>query len=356
MTSKLQNRILYVAYPLLPASEESCGGAEQVLVTLEREMHARGNETAIAACDGSRAAGEMLSTGPCAPGTDAFEQRNAQHTEAVRRYAESRRFSLLHDHSGHFWPHAAGLQTPVLATLHLPRSFYREEMFGSIPSNVFFNCVSRTQLQSFSDIPRVVGVVSNGISVERFQVMRRKDNYLLWLGRICPEKAPHLAIEAARSARMKLILAGQVYPFSYHQQYFEKEVKPHLNSSDVQFVEVPSFQEKMELLRCAKAVIITSLAQETSSLVALEAQACGTPVVAFRHGALPEVIWHGHTGFVVRTLEQMIAAIHDVEHIWPEECRHWVETHFSASTMADGYDALYSDVIGEQSDTMLMAA
>lgn len=353
-----QTSILYVAYPLLPVSTESCGGAEQVLWSLEREMSHRGFATAVAACEGSQVSGELLCTGPRTVRTDAFDEREAEHSQRVIEFVRQHNFSLIHDHSGHFWKHAAEVDLPVLATLHLPRGFYSEQMFSMLPANVFFNCVSESQAESFGDLPRMIGVVGNGLDVERFPFARKKENYLLWLGRICPEKAPHLAIEAAQMAGLPLVIAGQVYPFSYHQQYFEREIRPHLEdaNSRVRFVEVPSFEEKLKLLCCARALLVTSLAAETSSLVALEAQACGTPVVAFRNGALPDVVNHGHTGFVVRTLDAMVAALHDLDHIWPEECRQWVKSGFSASTMAEGYMQLYDDVIGDSRRTRLMAA
>src|SRR5207248_2725323 len=122
---------------------------------------------------------------------------------------------------------------------------------------------------------------------------------LLWLGRICEEKAPHLALEIAGRAGLPIIIAGQVYPFSYHQQYFDREVAPRLRQvPNATFISVPSFTVKCELLRHAKALLITSLAEETSSLVAMEAAASGTPVIAFRRGALPEIVMDQVTGFV----------------------------------------------------------
>lgn len=337
------NNILYVAYPLLTVSDASCGGAEQVLVTLEREMSGRGHRTTVAASEGSKVVGELLSTGSQLVAPDTFEHRAAQHSARVLEHAAREKFSLVHDHSGSFWKHAAELNAPVLATLHLPRTFYPEDMFHFVAPNVYFNCVSTSQVESFRDLPRILGVVENGIAVEHFPLTHKKGNYLLWLGRICPEKAPHLAIDVAKQAGKKLIIAGQVYPFSYHQQYFEREVRPYLESAggDVAFVELPSFREKIELLRCATSLLITSLAEETSSLVALEAQACGTPVAAFQRGALPEVVAHGRTGFIVETTEEMAAAVQEAEHISPEECRAFVEARFSVRSMADKYELLY---------------
>lgn len=338
--------ILYVAFPLLPVSDESAGGAEQILWSLEQEMTRRGISTAVAACESSKIQGELIATGSAPKAEDAYEARAEEHATKIVELCKRRNFDLIHDHSGHFWKHAGEIDIPVLATLHLPRNFYARELFENIAPNVSFNCVSESQLSSFSDLPRMMGAVRNGIDVNRFQFAHRKDDYLFWLGRICPEKAPHLAIEAAIKAGKRLVLAGRVYPFRYHRLYFEKEVAPLLRhyGERVEFVESPSFARKQELLRCAQALLITSLAEETSSLVALEAGACGTPVVAFRRGALPEVVRHGHTGFTVKTLADMIAAIGDAGEIWPEECRQSVEQNFTVAAMADGYERIYESV------------
>lgn len=362
--------VLYVAYPLLRVSEDSAGGAEQMLFTLERRIAAAGHRTVVAASAGSRITGELLDTGEPASAPDQYEAREAEHTAGVLRYLRqcSRQFDLVHDESGSFWRHAAecgGL--PILATLHLPRSFYREEWFRDLPPNLFFNCVSRAQARTFADLPNLLGVVQNGIAPERFQIslglaksqISRGLNpaqdepidvpiggYVLWLGRICEEKAPHLAIEAARRAGLPLVLAGQVYPFRYHQDYFAREIASHLSrSTSVQFVDSPSFGQKLALLRHARAVLLTSIAEETSSLVAMEAMACATPVVAFRRGAFPEIVADGVTGFVVDTVEEMAAALARVDRISPAACRAGVEAHFTAARMGREYAALYQDVV-----------
>lgn len=338
--------ILYVSYPLLPVSDASCGGAEQVLWTLEREMYRGGVDTAVASCIGSRVSGEHISTGKSPQQPDAFEQREREHNRRVVEACGERDFALLHDHGGHFFPHADAVRTPVLATLHLPRTFYPKEAFDAVPPNLFFNCVSESQFETFRDLPRMLGVVPNGITVERFPLTKRKGNYLLWLGRICPEKAPHLAIEAAQRAGLPLVIAGQVYPFSWHQQYFEGEVRPRIGRG-VRFAGQPDFKTKLELLRHARALLVTSQAPETSSLVAMEAMACGTPVVAFRRGALAEVVREGKTGLLVESVSEMVKALSQVDKIRPELCRAHVEQNHSAREMAAGYRDLYRQIVPE---------
>lgn len=338
--------ILYVSYPLLAISDESAGGAEQMLLTLEREMLRRGHRTTVAACDGSRVNGRLLATGEAAHDADIFEQREREHCTRILEYLRDHptEFDLIHDESGSFLRHADGCPVPVLATLHLPRSFYCEECLRRSSHNVVFNCVSQAQARRFADLPNLVDGVQNGIAIERFAVCNRKHDYLLWIGRICEEKAPHLAIAAAKQAGAPLILAGQVYPFNYHQQYFGREIRPRLGA-DVEFVDSPSSEHKVDLLRHARALLLTSTAEETSSLVAMEAMACGTPVIAMRRGAFPEIVADGETGFVVDGVHQMASAVTEVSSISPAACRRRVEEMFSAQRMADDYAALYQRVL-----------
>ena len=341
-------RILYIAYPLLPLTRESCGGAEQMLWTLEREMNARGHQTTVAACEGSEATGRLFDTG-CAPQeSDRFEERESEHTERILEHLRWRKFDLIHDESGHFWRHAARVNVPVLATLHLPRSFYLQNVGKRYPENLTFNCVSRSQAATFQDVLPNVDVIRNGIAYRDFPYAHTKRDYLLWMGRICPEKGTHTAIEVARAANMPLVIAGQVYPFRWHQEYYEREVRPHLDGR-VWFAETPTLERKLELLSKARAVLLTSTAQETSSLVAMEAMACGTPVIALRTGAFPEIVADGVTGFVVDSAEQMVRATERVKEINPLDCRLRVEREFSAARMADEYAALYERVIANNS-------
>ena len=152
-------RILYVAYPLLQVHDESAGGAEQILWTLEREMARGGGIPRVAASAGSRVSGELFSTGEPCTQLDDYERRRNEHEDRIvdfvrRREREGKAFDLIHDHSGSFWKRAAEIDTPVLATLHLPRSFYPAGSFDDVPANVSFNCVSDSQARSFADLER----------------------------------------------------------------------------------------------------------------------------------------------------------------------------------------------------------
>lgn len=346
-------RVLYVAYPLLPISEHSAGGAEQMLLAVEREMHARGHSTTVAACAGSHVAGELFATGDGADNADQFERRSQEQTRSILTWlqrAAAERFDLIHDMSGGFWQHSDGLVVPVMATLHLPPQLYKHANFSIVPQSVSFNCVSQSQMCEFRHLPRVLGVAPNGIPVEKFSqdiVPTEGREYFLWLGRICEEKGPHTALDVAHAAGVKLILAGTVYPFLYHQKYFAREIIPRLKRAGARgkYVPQPTFAEKVDLIRNARALLITSEVNETSSVVAMEAAACGTPVVALRRGALPEVVADGVTGFLVDNAEQMASTLSGIASIKPEACRLYAQRNYSARTMADAYEELYRKLL-----------
>ena len=356
------SRILYLAYPLLQVHDESAGGAEQILWTLEREVARGGAHTTVAASAGSRVSGELFSTGQPSTQPDDYERRRMEHEEQIvgfvhRRAREGKAFDLIHDHSGSFWKRAAEIDMPVLATLHLPRSFYPAENFLDVPANVSFNCVSDSQARSFADLDPLAGVVPNGIALDCFAYNVgahatsgiRSRQGLLWLGRICEEKAPHLAMDIAERAGLPITIAGQIYPFSYHQKYFEIEVAPRLhNMPSARFISAPAAELKRRLLRESQALLITSLAEETSSLVAMEAAASGTPVVAFRKGAHAEVVRDGVTGFLVEDCDQAVPALQNLSSISSETCTQHAQKNFSAVKMAAKYSQLYERLAGSE--------
>ena len=362
-TERTVRHILYVAYPLLPVTNESCGGAEQMLAVVESEMAERGHVTTIAACAGSQGAWAVFATGCETTVPDQFVDRNSEHEarvlELIRRTGGATpTFDLIHDKSGSFWQRARECNVPVLATLHLPRHFYAPDSFANLPPNLYFNCVSDAQRETFRDVPRMLGAVRNGVRVSDFRFTSAKENYLLWMGRICEEKGAHLAIDVAQRTGLPLALAGQVYPFSYHQQYYNAQVRPHLGNGKpvISFFETPTHDKKVRLLANARALLVPSLVDETSSLVAMEAMACGTPVVGFRRGAIPEVVIDCVTGFVVDSAEEMAEAVWKTDEINPHACRVHVEANHSATRMAEEYERLYERVLALERKRLARAA
>ncbi len=149
-------------------------------------MARAGHSTTVAASTGSQAAGRLLPTGNPVNAPDQYESREREHSACILEYLSqhSNEFDLIHDKSGSFFRHAAECPVPVLATLHLPRSFYREEYFHNPAPTLFLNCVSPSQAGSFDGLPNFDGVVENGIAVDDFPFSTEREDYLLWLGRI----------------------------------------------------------------------------------------------------------------------------------------------------------------------------
>jgi glycosyltransferase involved in cell wall biosynthesis len=181
------------------------------------------------------------------------------------------------------------------------------------------------------------------VSVERLAMRVTKRGFALALGRICPEKNWNVATDAAKQAGVPLLLAGEVFPYEAHQTYFREQIEPRLDRLR-RFIGPAGFARKRRLLSAARCLLVPSLAPETSSLVAMEALACGTPVIAFPSGALPDIVEHGVTGFIVRSSQEMAEAIRQADEIDPETCRRTARDRFSLEQMVNRYFALYREL------------
>jgi glycosyltransferase involved in cell wall biosynthesis len=228
---------------------------------------------------------------------------------------------------------------PTLITLHLPLSWYPPDALVPDRANTWLHCVSDAQHRSAPPGVELLPPIENGVEVEG-PAPRRKLNFALFLGRICPEKGVHLAIAAAEAADVPLMIAGQVFGYPAHRAYFESEIAPKL-SPRCRFIGTVGLSAKRKLLAMARCVLIPSLVEETSSLVAREALAAGTPVVSFSRGALVETIEHGRTGFLVEDHDEMAEAITRVSLLKPEHCRAEASRRFPLSRTMDQYFARY---------------
>jgi glycosyltransferase involved in cell wall biosynthesis len=182
--------------------------------------------------------------------------------------------------------------------------------------------------------------IENGVPVDALAARHAKRRFALVLGRICPEKGIHLAIEAAKRADMPLLIAGEVFPYDAHRRYFTEEIAPRLDG-ERRFIGPVGFVRKRRLLTAARCLLVPSLAEETSSLVAREAAACGTPVIAFPNGALGETVEHGRTGWLVPDASAMAAAIEAAGAIDPNLCRSVARERFSLESMVAAYMDVY---------------
>jgi glycosyltransferase involved in cell wall biosynthesis len=335
--------ILSVAYPLAPVSADAVGGAEQVLAQLDRALVAAGHRSLVVAQEGSRTAGTLIAV-PAPLGTlDEAAKASAQADTREAIAAALTRFpiDLIHLHGIDFDAYLPPPGIPVLATLHLPPSWYADTALRPGRANTWLHCVSAAQHRDCPPGLALLPPIPNGVDVQAFAGRHAKRNFALMLGRICPEKGVHLAIDAAKAAGIPLLIAGEVYGYEAHQRYFEKEVRPRLDRWR-RFLGPVRFDRKRRLLNAARCVLVPSLAPETSSLVAREALASGTPVIAFPNGALAETVEHGRTGFLVDDVETMAAAIREAGALEPATCREVARERFRADTMISAYLDVYA--------------
>ncbi|HEX2982454.1 MAG TPA: glycosyltransferase [Ignavibacteriales bacterium] len=341
-------KILYAAYPFAPVKEDTPGGAEQILLTLDKASVKYGFDSAVLARADSQVSGRLYDIPVIEGEIDAAAKSLIYETlkKEIIWALETEKPDLLHFHGFDFGEYLPMSGPPVLVTLHLPIDWYDKRHFNIAREGLHFNCVSYSQLQSGFNIAGNMNVISNGVPVEELsRGDEPKEDYAVYLGRICWEKGTHLAIEAAQKAGIKLIIAGQVFNYFYHMEYYEKTVKPLIDGDKVKFIGPVNFNEKKKLLSGARCLLQPSLAAETSSLIAMEAISCGTPVIAFKAGALPEIVSDGLTGFIVNDADGMAEAIGKADKINPENCKAAALQRFSQDIMINNYISLYSRIL-----------
>lgn len=343
--------VLSIAYPLTQVGPDAVGGSEQILTLLDEALTRAGHRSLVIAAEGSLVSGTLIA-GPAANGhLDDQRRKWGQqiHRELIADTLERYSVDLVHMHSLDFHAYLPDPPVPVLATLHLPPDWYPESIFRHKRPHLHLNCVSSSQQRSCPPCSYLMPYIPNGVDVARFEKRAAKRDFALGLGRICPEKGFHFALRAARMARREMVLAGEVFPYAAHRDYFKKKIEPLIDHRR-RYIGPVGFARKRQLLAQARCLLIPSTVAETSSLVAMESLSAGTPVVAFGSGALPEIIEHGRTGFLVKNQAEMAAAIGKAGDLDPEACRYAAHSRFSAGQMIGRYLAAYSQMIEKAKD------
>ncbi|MDP4190287.1 MAG: glycosyltransferase family 4 protein [Bacteroidota bacterium] len=340
--------VLNVAYPLAPVKDDTAGGAEHVLSMIDSALVKAGHKSLVIASEGSSPSGILLPTPAYTGKINSSVEKSAHlsHKSAIDRALDNWNIDLVHMHGIDFDSYIPDPGIPVLVTLHLPIQWYNERSFSLKRPDTYLNCVSRSQMQSAPAIKNMVPYIENGIVINDYTIDKNnKGDFALSLGRVCEEKGYHCALDAAKIANIKLIIAGELFPYEYHQQFFYHEILPRLDNDKYKFIGPVGKEKKKDLLSKARCLLVPSLVPETSSLVAMEALASGTPVIAYPQGALKEIIENNKTGFLVNSIDEMAQAINKIDEIDPDLCRKTAENRFSADIMIKKYFDLYDKII-----------
>lgn len=335
--------VLSVAFPFAPVGPRAVGGAEQVLGRLDAALVRSGHRSIVVARAGSHTQGRLLATSvPAGPLHDG--QRHdvwRAHGDNIRQALREFEPDVVHMHgldfAGYLPPRG---DVPILVTLHLPPGWYPPRIFELRRDDVYLHCVSRSQQAQCPPGARLLAPIANGVPVRARPPRVKRHEFALALGRICAEKNWQAALDAGRLAHMPVLLAGEVFPYEAHRAYFDSHIRPRLDDLRC-FIGPVGPRAKHRLLARARCLLVPSVAPETSSLAAMEALACGTPVVAYPSGALPEIVQDGVTGFLVRTPQEMADAIHRCARIDRERCHAIARERFDASRMLQRYFDVY---------------
>jgi glycosyltransferase involved in cell wall biosynthesis len=340
-------RIAVIAPPWTPIPPPLYGGIELVVDELARGLVAAGHDVTLFATGDSTspvptkwtlAHAEGMRIGMAVP-----ELRHVLHS-----YAEiSGDFDIVHDHTvvGPFhserYPELA-----VVTTVHGPFNEELTDLYSALADRVPVICISHAQHAAAPQLP-IAGVIHHGIDADKFPIGDGAGDgdgpYLLFLGRMAPDKGAHRAIEIARKAGMRVLLAAKMRE-AWERAYYEEQVAPLLGADAVYLGEV-SHERKIDLLAGARALLFPIRWNEPFGMVMLEAFACGTPVLAFPEGAAPEVVEDGKTGFLCVDDESMVQAVEKVESLSRGDCRAAAEGYFATARMVADHVALYERVV-----------
>lgn len=337
-------RIGIVAPPWFEVPPRGYGGIEAVVGPLVDQLTLLGHEVVLvgAGASGTHAAlfAPSYSVAPSSLlGTPVPEMLHAAF--AAETFAREG-VDIVHDHSLAGPLLALGRGVPTVVTMHGEVTGDLGRYYELLGSAVHLVAISAAQRRLN---PRLnwVATVPNAIDVEDFPFRPHKDGYLLWIGRLCAQKAPDIAIAAARMAGRRIVLAGK-FSEPAERQYFEQEVRPLLGS-DAVFVGEADRNTKRELFAGASALLFPIQWEEPFGMVMLEAMACGTPVVALNRGAVPDVVVDGRTGFITEDLLSFVSALTKVDGLDPAAMRAHVEENFSLQAMAARYEQVYRAVL-----------
>lgn len=340
-------RIAQVAPLYESVPPQGYGGTERVVAYLTEAQVELGHDVTLFATGDSITSADLVPV--CDRGLRAEPQSVATlwHTRMLGQLlARARDFDVIHFHIDVLhYPLARLCPVPCLTTLHgrqdLPELQELHRQFDDHP----LVCISDHQRRSLPHA-RYIATVHHGVPPNLYSFRGEPGDYFLFLGRIAREKRLDRAIDIAVACGTRLVVAAKIDPAD--RAYFDSEIAHRLQHPLVQFIGEVGDHQKNELLGHARALLFPIDWPEPFGMVVIEALACGTPVVAYGHGSVPELLKHGVTGFIVRDQDEATAAARDIDRIDRRACRQAFEDSFTSTRMARRYLAVYRTLARSQ--------
>jgi glycosyltransferase involved in cell wall biosynthesis len=334
-------KIALIVNPLIPVPPEQYGGIERIVYLLIQELLRRGHTVTLYAHPDS------------APGCELVAYRESG-SYPVKEMLRINQLTFKIAHAGYDLVHTFGRMSniallllhkiPKIVSYQLPPTLSQVKKAVRLArrNSLHFTGCSDYISRQIADYGQVV-TIYNGVDLDdyQYQASVAAEAPLVWLGRIQEEKGTAVAISAARLANKKLIIAGNIPAEGHHQRYFKEQVAPFIDGVHVDYIGPVNNLQKNLLLGKAAAFLMPVLWDEPFGIVMAEALACGTPVIGFKRGSVPEVVQNGINGFICENLDGMVSAVADIGLISRNACRRVAEEKFSAGVLAGQYEQLY---------------
>jgi glycosyltransferase involved in cell wall biosynthesis len=342
-------RILLIVDPLISVPPLHYGGIERVVADLAAELHRRGHQITVWAGPGSQSPGQLQTFGRSGEiGPWCGFRNTALITARLWRYRKQ--FDIIHNFGRlAYLTGALRWNTPKVQTYMrriAPRNIRRVDQLGG--RRIRFTAVSAATRDTGAPGGGTWTVIYNCASVGTYQLRAEVDPAtapLLFLGRLERCKGAHTAIDVARRLNRRLIVAGNISNLPEENEYFRRELEPNFDGRLISYIGTVNDQQKNELLGGAAALLLPIEWEEPFPVVLPEALLCGTPVIAFRRGGVPEGITHGVTGFLCDTPEEMAALVGRLGEIDRQGCRAEGERRFSNDSIVSDYETLYRELL-----------
>lgn len=324
------------------------GGTELVASNLSDGLVKQGHDVTLYSVGGSKTKAKLVKIFPTSlrsmHGTDlkARESMKFMGVGKVLSMVGRGKFDVVHNHIG--WrvlPFLDLIPAPVVTTLHGPLDISYQQMVYGAFKQAHYVSISNNQRKPMK--LNYAATVYNGIRVDTFPYVEKKDDYLAFLGRMSPEKGPVQAIQVAKKTKRRLIMAAKVDAVDV--KFFSEKVKPLIDGKQIKFLGEVDHAGKCKLLAKAAGLLALIQWEEPFGLFMAEANACGTPVIAVGRGAAPEVIANKLTGFLVHSTDEAASMVSKLSTIRPAACRKRAEKYFSVEAMVAGYTRVYEKLV-----------